>query len=246
MFQVVVSERDTQWLGTGTTRQKTARCIYFYAEKNEQGELFVQPLNGQDIPAGDKTLLDDADFCRRYKPEPLVFYNKVKPALDKLRDALDKGDAHRQAERFDKAQRAYAKALELDPDNLRAIFGLGIVSLALGCLEDAQESFDKLMSLEFPITGDTKHLFNEFGIRLRKNGMLPQALEWYSKALCCSRCDPHLFYNVARLHYELGEFAAAEDRLQRALELEPELQPAQAMLRAVQKAAGRPRAEQAA
>ena len=72
LFQVVVSERDTQWLGTGTTRQKTARCIYFYAEKNEQGELFVQPLNGQDIPAGDKTLLCDADFCRRYKPEPLV------------------------------------------------------------------------------------------------------------------------------------------------------------------------------
>ena len=81
-FQVVVSERTNYKLGSGRTARKTEGCICYYAEKKDQGQIFIQPLNGQDVPSGKKTYLDDHEFCRRFKPEPLIYYNKVKPAID--------------------------------------------------------------------------------------------------------------------------------------------------------------------
>ena len=96
----------------------------------------------------------------------------------------------------------------------------------MGALDDAQDVFNKLMDLEFDYVSENKHLYNEFGIRMRKGGMHEQALQWYRKALGCCNMDPHLYYNVGRLQYELRDYSMARDSLQKALELEPELEPA--------------------
>ncbi len=237
-FQVVVSDKSNQKLGEGVTQQKTQRCIYYYAEKPEQGDICVQALNGNYIPAGEKTFMDDAEFCLRFRPEPLIFYNQVKPAMDNLSATLDKADRHRQAERFDKAEAAYQKAMRMDPDNLRAIFGLGITQLAMGESEEAGKIFAKLMDIEFPFTRENKHLFNEFGIRLRRNGMLREGLEWYGKALQCSQHDSHLYYNKGRLHLDLGEAQHARECMCQALELEPDLEPARKLLQVLDKGIG--------
>lgn len=237
-FQVVVSDKSTQRLGEGVTMQKAQRCIYYYAEKQDQGDICVQALNGSFIPAGERTYMDDAEFCLRFRPEPLIFYNQVKPAMDNLSSTLEKADRHRQAERFDKAETAYKQAMRMDPDNLRAIFGLGITQLAMGDTEEAGHIFSRLMEIEFPFTSENKHLFNEFGIRLRRCGMLREGLEWYDKALQCSQCDSHLFFNKGRLHLDLGEGEQARECLCKALELEPDLEPARKMLQVLEKGIG--------
>lgn len=238
-FKVVVTDKSTQWLGDGATRKKSERCIYYYAEKNEEDGLFVQPLNGSNIPSGDKIVIDDVEFCKRFKPEPLVFYNKVIPAMEQLESSLGKAERHRAADRLDKAQAAYQEVLALDAVNVGAIFGMGLVALAKGDTEEAEEIFKQLMDLEFPLEGKNKHLFNEFGIKLRRNNMLSQAIEWYKKALGCSSGDSHLYCNMARVQLELGQFDQAEEALQAALRLEPNLEPAAKLLSAVTKAKAR-------
>jgi len=234
-FKVVVSEKKTQKLGMGASGQKVESSILYYAEKSDDGKLFIQPLNGQHVPSGRKNYLEDAEFCRRFRPEPLIFYNQVKPAMDSLEDALDRADRHRKAERYDKAQEAYSKALAYDPDNIKAIFGMGIASLAIGDTEDGSQIFEKLMELEMPFSPENKHLFNEFGIRMRKAGMLQEALQWYTKALECADLDPHLYYNLGRVHFELSRPEVAARNLETALDIDPGLAPAEKLLNAVRK-----------
>lgn len=234
-FQVVVSEKTEHSMGIGTTQQKSESHVYYFAEKNNAGKLYIQALNGNHVPAGRKTYLEESEFSRRFKPEPLIYYNTVKPALDGLDQALDKADRHRKAERFDKAQQVYQTALSMDPDNMRAIFGMGLASLGMGSVEEATQVFEKLMSLEFAFATEHKHLFNEFGIRMRKAGMLVEAKQWYSKALQCCRLDSHLFYNLGRVQFEMADCAAAAQSLEQALEIDPELKPASKLLCAVRK-----------
>ncbi|MFW5714039.1 MAG: tetratricopeptide repeat protein [Brevefilum sp.] len=95
--------------------------------------------------------------------------------------------------------------------------------------------FEKLMSIEFPFTPKNKHLFNEFGIKLRKAGMLQEALQWYCKALECCSMDPHLYYNLGRVHYEMAKPEVAVQNLEAALNIEPDLIPAEKLLEAVRK-----------
>ncbi len=237
-FKVVVSDKSANKLGDGSTSKKTNRCVYYYAEKQEQGNIFIQALNGQFLPAGRKTYLDDTEFCERFRPEPLIFYNRVQPAMAGLDKTLDKADKHREAERYDKARDEYKKVLEMDQDNLRAIFGLGITYMGMGDTESAADIFAKLMSLDFPFTKENKHMFNEFGIRLRKCGMLHEALAWYDKALQCSQQDSHLYYNKGRIHYELGELDQSLEAMRQALMLEPDLEPASKMVQHIGKKTG--------
>lgn len=234
-FQCVVSEKGDHKLGMGATNKKTTSSITYYAEKSEGGQLFVQPLNGSHVPSGRKTYMEDAEFCRRFKPEPLIFYNQVKPAMDCLDETLDKADRHRKAERHEKARQTYEKALSMDPDNLRAIFGMGISTLAAGNVEEAGQIFEKLMSLDFVFAPQNKHLFNEFGIRMRKAGMLQESLQWYNKALECCSEDPHLHYNLGRVHYELSRMEVAVHNLETALNIDPGLVPASRLLQVVRK-----------
>lgn len=234
-FQVVVSEKTERKLGMGNTTQASQSTLLYYAEKGGDGKLFIQPLNGQHVPSGRKNYIEDAEFCRRFKPEPLIFYNQVKPAMDSLDEALDRADRHRKAERFDKAQKAYERALSIDPDNLRAIFGMGIATLAQGECEEGSTIFEKLMSIQFPFTPENKHLFNEFGIKMRKAGMLQEALQWYSKALEYCNMDPHLYYNLGRVHYEMAKLEVAVQNLETALNIEPDLIPAEKLLEVVRR-----------
>jgi len=77
--------------------------------------------------------------------------------------------------------------------------------------------FRKLSRVEGVTDPEYKHLFNEFGIKLRKNGMYPQALGHYGKALRLSPDDEHLLYNLARALFEKGKLRAALRFLDKAL-----------------------------
>ena len=58
--------------------------------------------------------------------------------------------------------------------------------------------FARLVSMDAPFAPEHKHMFNDFGINLRKSKMIPQAIEYYSKAIALSPEDEHLRYNLAR------------------------------------------------
>lgn len=237
-FQVAVSAKKHSKLGTGGTAQESQRSVYFYAERTADGAMFLQALNANFVPAGEKTPITQEAFIQRYRPEPLIFYNKVKPAMDTLADELRKGDQNLERGRLDKAEAAYRKVLDIDSANIRAIFSLGIAHLKGGNTEDAGGIFDKIMSLDLAFGPKHTHLFNEFGIRMRKAGMLDKALDYYRKAVALNAGDEHLLFNMARIHFELRDFPSAGESLRKALEINPGFSVAAKMRKTVEKLAG--------
>lgn len=112
-------------------------------------------------------------------------------------------------------------ALNIDEENIRANFGLGLTYLDRGDDTRANDIFERLVKLDAAFEPEHKHLFNEFGINLRKNKMYEQSVEYYERAMELSESDENLHYNVARAYYEKELFAQAFKSLTRALELNP-------------------------
>jgi len=235
-MQIAVSDRESVTIGSGATTQKIDQCIYYYAEKNDECPLYVQPLNANYIPAGEKKTISEQEFLKKFKPEPLIYYNRVKPSVEQLESKLSKADKLLKEEKFDKAEAAYKDALTLDSENIRGIFGLGITYLSAGNFDEGREIFEKIIDIELAFTPKFKHLFNEFGIKMRKNKLFEQALQYYTKAVECSEEeDEHLFFNLARIYYEMENYPESVLCLQRALGAAPGFAMAKRMLLHVEK-----------
>lgn len=87
-----------------------------------------------------------------------------------------------------------------------------------------------MVTLDAAFTEEHKHLFNEFGINLRKSQLLDQAVEYYSRALEITKDDENLYYNIARAYFERGEKDLCRENLQKALELNPTMEVANQFL----------------
>ncbi|EHJ49188.1 Tetratricopeptide TPR_2 repeat-containing protein [Solidesulfovibrio carbinoliphilus subsp. oakridgensis] len=236
-FAVAVSLRESYKTGFGGTTTESERILYYYAEKTPESGIQVQALNANSVPSGEKTVVAEAEFFERYKPEPLIYYNQVKPRMEAMLAELAKGEKHLEAGRTDKAEAAFGKALAYDAENLRAIFGLGNAYLTAGKMEEAREIFEKIMSLDLAFGPENKFLFNEFGIRMRKHGLLDMARAYYEKALAASEADENLHFNLGRIHFERGNFAEAVVEADRCLAINPGFIIAAKLKRAAEKAA---------
>ena len=64
-----------------------------------------------------------------------------------------------------------------------------------------------------------KHLFNEFGIALRKKQMFDEAIRYYHRAIELTQKDENLYLNLARAHFEKGDRAPAFANLRICLEI---------------------------
>ena len=68
-------------------------------------------------------------------------------------------------------EREQSRALLEHMGNVRANFGIGLCYIDRGEREKATEVFERLVKLDAAFEDEHKHLFNEFGISLRKAGM---------------------------------------------------------------------------
>jgi tetratricopeptide (TPR) repeat protein len=234
-FEIVVSDKDCGLISDASVEGNDP-CIYFYACRVDNGDIFLQPLNKDYLPSGAKQPMEEQAFLARFQPEPLIYFNKVKPALEALNHNLEKADKLREKGKHKLAENKYQEALSIDPDNLRATFGLGVSYLDSNQLEKAGVIFEKIIGLDFAFAQDNKHLFNEFGIKLRKRHMFEEGLEYYHKALAYDPKDEHLHFNVARIHYDAGDYDKALEHLRNAANLNPDFAPAREMIQLIGKA----------
>ncbi|MEA4856960.1 tetratricopeptide repeat protein, partial [Solidesulfovibrio sp.] len=138
------------------------------------------------------------------------------------------------------AEKEYQKIKGIDEDNIRANFGLGLVYLALKKADKAVYIFDRLVRLEETFEPRHKHLFNEFGISLRKQGLFDEALKYYFRARELSPDDDHLLLNIARVYFEQHRLPEAEAAARQALALNPDLAEARRLLDHIWDAPARP------
>lgn len=207
-------------IGTGTTARRVKQTALYYARENEDGTISLQGLNNKHVPFGPVESISKDGLLADYLPMPQLF-KEVVGNLRSVQKSVARGDKFRKRGENFTAEYEYANALNLDEQNVRANFGIGLCLLARDEEDKAKKVFDRILGLEMAFADDHKHLFNEYGIALRKKKLFGQAVDYYRRALELSSDDENLWYNLARAQYERQDWAACAQALTQCLELDP-------------------------
>ncbi|MBF0481545.1 MAG: tetratricopeptide repeat protein [Desulfovibrionaceae bacterium] len=226
----VFSSQMIQKVGTGTTTRKIIQKMYWMAEERTEGAIELQPLNKNYVPTGPKRTISLDELLANFSPEPEFYVSTVYPRLRELEATIVKGEKHRSKGEIFSAELEFHTALNVDEENVRANFGLGLTYLDRGEANKANDIFERLVKLDAAFEKEHKHLFNEFGINLRKNKMYDQALDYYKRAEDLSPQDENLFYNTARAFFEKSQYRQCVEYLNKALGLNPDLPAAKQFL----------------
>lgn len=216
----VFSTQEIRKVGTGTTTRKTVQKTFWFVEQHGN-EIECQPLNTNYVPSGPKRKISMEDLINKFSPEPEFYMNSVYPKMQELQYSVRQGDRYRESGETFAAEYEYSRALKVDEDNVRANFGIGLTYLERGEASKAQDIFERLVKLDAAFEPQHKHLFNEFGINLRKNKMLAESREYYARALQLSPKDENLNMNMARVLLESKDMDGCVDYLLEALRLAP-------------------------
>lgn len=179
----------------------------YWLATRQDGDLFeLQELNENNVPFGSALPISADDFASEYVLELNYWQQLVRPAMEGLDHVLERGEAHREQGELYSAEMEYTDALEVDEGNVRATFGLGMTYLEKGDSEKAQEVFAKVLHLNSAFATEHKHMFNDFGVSMRKSGMYREALQYYNRGVDLDSDDENLFFNIARTHFEAGDW----------------------------------------
>ncbi len=224
-------------LGTGATKRATTGENIFYAEELPSGEIKLSLLNMAGQPTNITEVVEREEFFRRCTPEPdfVPPAEKSDSRINKLKELADRhasqGNLHLRRKEYNSAEFEFNRSLKLDEEHVRANYGLAKLHLEKGEEEEARRVLDRLTHIEALFEEENKHIFNEFGIDLRKMKMYQQALDSYTKALEIKPDDPVLNFNKARALIDLKRFEEALAHLERALELKEDFPEAQQIAR---------------
>jgi Tfp pilus assembly protein PilF len=133
-------------------------------------------------------------------------------------EMLDAAFAHHQADRLDKAEALYRKALEEDPEQADVLHLLGVVAFQRGNSETAIE----LIELALPELADLPEPHLNLGNALRQVGRLADAVDSYRRAIALNPDYGMAHSNLAATLIDQDEFAAGLASAERAVELIPD------------------------
>ncbi|UQZ88410.1 hypothetical protein C4J81_03970 [Deltaproteobacteria bacterium Smac51] len=219
----VYSETKVQKIGTmGTSRTQTI-VDYYKCTQIDENTMSVQILDmyGDPMPLVEKVKVEE--FLKRFTYEPEKFQKKATPKDLATEKAIATAEHHVARKEYNSAEFEYSKALKLDEENVRANFGLGKLYVETGEIQKASEVFGNLAKQDNVLAPENKHFFNELGIELRSLELYDQAIEFYQKAFNLAEDDENLIFNIARATYEKGDVAQAHALLDKALEMNPEM-----------------------
>ncbi len=217
-------------IGFGHTRRNTTQTVYMYVTEEDGGSLYIQPLNDNYVPIGDKKTIAREVLLTEYLPEPAVYMGKVYPVMRQLSKTIARGEKHLSKGETFSAEYEFKTALRIDEENIRATFGLGLTYLERNETDRGALVFRRLVKLKGAFEPQHKHLFNEFGMKLRKNKMFDHALKYYSRAFQFSKNDENLMYNIARVMYDKGNVHKCIIYLEKALSMNPDFDEAKGLL----------------
>ncbi|WP_421900478.1 tetratricopeptide repeat protein [Maridesulfovibrio sp.] len=225
-----VTEEETEFVTVISLRSDSHKIKgkkYWLASKLDDESYELLLLNENGVPSGEPEVISSGEFAAHYTLELDYYQQHVRPAMEQQDGRLSRGEAHREQGEFYSAEMEYAEALAVDEKNVRATFGLGLTYLEKGDVERAQEVFAKVLQLKSAFQTEHKHMFNDFGISMRKNGMYREALQYYNRGVDLDSADENLFFNIARTHYEAGDWENCFRYLTMCLEKNRGVQEAQ-------------------
>ena len=226
----VYLERRVLKVGSRNDTRETMTENYWVANPLGDGKVEMSLLDVNDQPTGITEVFPESDFQDRFLHQP-GYFDTLKTPKERLIDSiLDIADQHFDNKEYHSAEYEYGRAVKLDEEHVRGNFGLGKTYLAQGEYDQASKLFIKLANIKAALEPHHKHLFNEFGIELRKMGLYHEALENYHRALGASSDDDHLWFNLGRAFHEDGRSDLAKKMMHKALALNPDLVEAKKFL----------------
>lgn len=197
--------------------------IYWFASQCGPDMVALKELDTHFLPTGQQCVVNRETFFTNYSLEPELGYRYVTQRV--LR-----GDWYRKQDLNVEAKIEYQLVLRIDEENIRANFGLGLAYLALNQLDKGRYVFSKLVDMDESYEEAHKHLFNEFGIALRKKKLFDEAMRYYGRAAELSPKDENIYLNMARAMFEKGDVEAAFGYLKKTFELNRDVEEARAFL----------------
>ncbi len=218
-------------LGFGSTSRDTTIENYFQVEEaDEENMVSIRMLNISDQPFGEATLITREELDQDYTPCPEYFKNKKDPKAQLAEKYVELGEEHYDHRQFFSAEREFNKALALNEKDLKANLGKGKSLYARGEKKEAKEIFDQLSQMDDLYENENKHIFNEFGIELRKRNLHDEAVSNYVKAIAIDPEDPVLYYNLGRAYYEKKDREESIEQMTKALTLKEDFKEAREFL----------------
>jgi len=225
------STQTIKKVGTGTTTRKTIKKSFWFAEELEDGSVEIQPLNINHIPSGAKQKIPKNEFLDKFSPEPEFYVSTVYPKIQEMNRTVDKGEKLREKGETFSAELEFNHALNFDEGNVRANFGLGLTYMDRGDDKKANDIFQRVVKLDAAFAPEHKHLFNDFGINLRKNKMVDQSIKYYNRAIELTSNDENLHYNIARAYFDKQDMQKTTEHLNLAVKLNPEFEEGKKFLK---------------
>lgn len=163
-------------------------------------------------------------------------FEEILDIQDEAQRYYDMGMHYLLEEKFGKAIVSFKKAVRLNDLFAEAYKGLadayrgkGDMSRCQSYLQKAAEvhaQFDRLEEAKsifieaLQLSGDMPNPFNTLGVKLRKQGDYPGALHAYFQALELTPKDEHIYFNIAKAYYYMGDLPRAGEHVAKALDLQ--------------------------
>jgi Tfp pilus assembly protein PilF len=228
-------ERISSKVGTGDTAKDATMENYWHAKPLGNGSFRIELLDMHDQPSGYGEEVSEQELKTRFTFLPGYAPRQANPKQQQADRIVARAERHLEKEEFLSAEFEFSKAIKLDEENVRANFGLGRTYMAMGDGDKAKQVFRKLSTIEAVLEPRNKHIFNEFGIQLRKMGMFEEAVRHYHRALLVEKLDENLWFNLGRALFEGGQAQSACKALARAIAINPDFEAARNFLALVEK-----------
>lgn len=209
---------------------------YWFVRKRSDDLYEVRPLDGKHLPSGVVKLIRREEFLKSYTPELSYYQDNPLPCLESLQKKVRMGRRLFNMNRIDPAEREFLDAVLIED---RGTVGEEEAGLADVYAEQRQFTrlrvmLDKLLNADEAFREAERHRFNDFGIDLRKQELFDDSIRYYTKALEVNEVDENLHFNIARAYHGKKHFDACRAHLEKALEINPEMEEAKGFLRAIE------------
>ena len=226
-------ERIKGKVGTGDTAKDSSMENFWLASEVVDGLVRMELLDMHDQLSGFVEMVDPQELGKRFILQPRFKPRKVSLRQQQADRVAARAERHLADKEYLSAEYEFSNALKLDEENVRANFGLGTTYVAMGEPDKATDVFRKLAGINAVLEPQNRHIFNEFGIALRKMGMYAEAVRHYHRALSLSGDDENLWFNLGRALNEGGQRKQAVAALRRALEINRDFEQARHYLLAL-------------
>jgi len=127
---------------------------------------------------------------------------------------------------FQYSERLYREVLETEPENLRALDGLGVLLCQNGKTEEGITLFTQALELLRKESKPNIHwegsLLFHLGLSHRTLGLRPEALSFLTEAAKLTPHEPDLLLNLGQVHFELEQYPQAAEQFQQLTVIQPE------------------------